>query len=162
MTGFADPRDCPYVGLDPFEKAYERFYFGREQDSRVIADQSCHDRSLSCMDQAGSARARFSMSACPPPCVAAAKWTIVTLRDWQDPNAIEQRAIEALRTALPGGMKNSQRHTRFPRQVVGALHATGQPLLLILDQFEEYFLYRTESQLDVERALGALIRTAEP
>ena len=38
MTGAADPQDCPYVGLDPFDKAYEDFFFGRKRDSRVLAD----------------------------------------------------------------------------------------------------------------------------
>ena len=157
MTGFADPRDCPYVGLDPFEKAYERFYFGREQDSRVIADHVASRLITVLYGPSGVGKSSILNVGLPAALRRRGKWTIVTLRDWQDPNAIEQRAVEALRTALPGGMKNSQRHTRFPRQVVGALHATGQPLLLILDQFEEYFLYRDESLLDAEKALGALI-----
>ena len=44
MTDRADPQDCPYVGLDPFEKTYEEFFFGREQDSRVLADHVMYRR----------------------------------------------------------------------------------------------------------------------
>jgi hypothetical protein len=87
---------------------------------------------------------------------------IAMLRDWQDPNAVEQHAIEALHATIPAGIKNSQGHARFLRQVVGALRATRQPLLLILDQFEEYFLYRTENLLSsMEEALGALLARRE-
>ena len=157
MTGLADPRDCPYVGLDPFEKAYERFYFGREQDSRVIADHVA-SRSITVLyGPSGVGKSSVLNVGLPTALRRRAPWTIVTLRDWQDPEAIERHAVEALRAALPDGVKNSQRHTRFPRQVVGALRATKQPLLLILDQFEEYFLYPSESHRDAERALGALI-----
>lgn len=38
MTAGDEPQDCPYVGLEPFDKAHEQYFFGRRQDSRIIAD----------------------------------------------------------------------------------------------------------------------------
>ncbi len=158
MTGIPDPRDCPYVGLDPFEKAYERFFFGREQDSRVIADHVVSRPITVLYGASGVGKSSVLNVGLPAALRRRAPWMIATLRDWQDPDAVEQHAIEALQAALPAGIKNSQGHARFPRQVVGALRATGQPLLLILDQFEEYFLYRTEGLLNsAEKALSELI-----
>ena len=158
MTGVSDPRDCPYVGLDPFEKAYERFFFGREQDSRVIADHVVSRQITVLYGASGVGKSSVLNVGLSAALRRRALWMIATLRDWQDPDAVEQHAIEALQAVLPAGIKNSQGHARFPRQVVGALRATGQPLLLILDQFEEYFLYRTERLLNsAEKALSELL-----
>lgn len=157
MTGLADPRACPYVGLDPFEKAYEPFFFGREQDSRVIADHVVSRAITVLYGPSGVGKSSVLNVGLPAALRRRAPWTVVTLRDWQDPNAIEQRAIEALQAALPTGKQNSHSRSRFARQVVGVLRTTKQPLVLILDQFEEYFLYRTENLLEVEKALGALL-----
>jgi hypothetical protein len=157
LTGPDDPRDCPYVGLDPFEKVYEPFFFGREQDSRVIADH-VESRSITVLyGPSGVGKSSVMNVGLPAAFRRRAPWMIVTLRDWQDPNTIERRAIGALQAALPVGITNCHGHARFPRYLVGALRAARQPLLLILDQFEEYFLYRTENLLDAERALGALL-----
>ena len=38
MIAKLDPRECPYVGLEPFEAAHARYFFGRRQDSHVLAD----------------------------------------------------------------------------------------------------------------------------
>ena len=157
MTDATDPRDCPYVGLDPFEKAYEPFFFGREQDSRIIADHVVSRPITVLYGPSGVGKSSVLNVGLPAALRRRASWMIVTLRDWQDPNAIEQHAAEALQAALPAGTKNSQRHARFPRQVIGALRATGRPLLLILDQFEEYFLYPSEKLRVAEKALGALL-----
>jgi hypothetical protein len=140
LSGLADPRDCPYVGLDPFEKAYERFFFGRERDSRVIADHVVSRPITVLYGPSGVGKSSVLNVGLPHALRDRAAWIIATLRDWQDPNAIEQRAIEA------------------PRQVPALLRATKRPLLLILDQFEEYFLYRTDNRLTLaEKTLGELL-----
>jgi hypothetical protein len=158
LNGALDPRDCPYVGLDPFEKSYEQFFFGRKQDSEVIVDHVFSRRITVLYGPSGVGKSSVLNVGVAAALRRPAPWMIVALREWQDPNTIEQRAIEALKAALPAGIKNSQGHARFPRQVVGALRAAGQPLLVILDQFEEYFHYRAEDQLTaVERALATLL-----
>jgi ABC-type phosphate transport system ATPase subunit len=34
----ADPKECPYVGLDPFDTAHADYFFGRRRESKIIAD----------------------------------------------------------------------------------------------------------------------------
>jgi len=159
LTNVSDPRDCPYVGLDPFEKAYEPFFFGREQDSRVIADHIV-SRPITVL-YGPSGVGKTSVLNVGVPAVLQLRrgpaWLIATLRDWQDPNAIERLAIKAFRAALPAGSKDSEGRGGF-RRLISAMRATRQPLLLILDQFEEYFLYRSKDDLTpAEKALGALL-----
>lgn len=158
MAELLDPRDCPYVGLDPFVPAYERFFFGREQDSRVIADHVASRPITVLYGASGVGKSSVLNVGLPAALRRRAPWMIVTLRDWQDPDAIEQRAIEALEEAIPASVVRRSIHGRFPRRVVGALRASGLPLLLIFDQFEEYFLYRGGTLLtSVEKAMGVLL-----
>jgi hypothetical protein len=84
---------------------------------------------------------------------------IATLRYWHDPDAIEHLAIEALEAALPADIKRTRpRRARFPAQAVAAMKRTNLPLLLVLDQFEEYFLYRTKhSQAEIEQPMAELL-----
>jgi hypothetical protein len=96
LTDRADPQDCPYVGLDPFEKTYEEFFFGREQDSRVLADHVMSRRVTVLYGPSGVGKSSVLNVGLPRELNERSLWTIITLRDWQDPSTIEQRAIDAL------------------------------------------------------------------
>ena len=41
MNTLSDPRECPYVGLDPFEISHTDYFFGRSRDSKIIVDHVC-------------------------------------------------------------------------------------------------------------------------
>jgi tetratricopeptide (TPR) repeat protein len=160
LTGAADPQDCPYVGLDPFDKAYEDFFFGRERDSRVLADHVLSRQVTVLYGPSGVGKSSVinvglskELKNRRSPCI------VVTLRAWQDTRAIEQNAIDALRNALPASLpKKGHLHGSFARQALVARRATKWPLLLILDQFEEYFLYRTDPLCSlIERGVTDLL-----
>jgi hypothetical protein len=163
LTGGADPRDCPYVGLDPFEKGYERFFFGREGDSLVIADHVSSRPITVLFGPSGVGKSSVLNVGLPAALCRRRPWVIVTLREWQESSAIGQSAFAALRAMLPVTGKISQRRARSPSRVLDALRATKRPLLLILDQFEEYFLYRNNKAAVTsgEEALGALLSTSD-
>ena len=89
-------------------------------------------------------------------------WIIVPYRDWHDQDRIEVRVIGALwraiRAALLDNANTPLTHAWSPSQLDAALKATKSPLLLILDQFEEYFLYQTRSAITpAEIAFGELL-----
>lgn len=159
MTDRADPQDCPYVGLDPFEKTYEEFFFGREQDSRVLADCVMSRRVTVLYGPSGVGKSSVLNVGLPREMNERSLWTIVTLRDWQDPGAIEQRAIDALQGALPVDLtQNDALRGDFSEQALAAQQKTKRSLLMILDQFEEYFLYQGDrTRSPVERGISALL-----
>jgi hypothetical protein len=161
LTGPADPRKCPYVGLDPFVPAYERFFFGREQESRVVADHVASRPITVLYGPSGVGKSSVLNVGLPAALRRRRRpWMIVTLRDWQDPNTIEETAIDALEAALPAARKIRLKGVRSPLRLVAAVRAAKRPLLLILDQFEEYFLYRSETLLArAEQELGKLLAT---
>jgi hypothetical protein len=159
LTSLADPRDCPYVGLDPFQKAYEPFFFGREFDSRVIADHVISRPITVLYGPSGVGKSSILNVGLPSALRRSEPWMIATLRDWQDPDAIEQHAIKALAAALPADIRKTRPwRTPFPAQAIAAMKWTNRPPLLVFDQFEEYFLYRTESsKAAIERPMADLL-----
>jgi hypothetical protein len=147
LANRADPQDCPYVGLDPFEKTYEEFFFGREQDSRVLADHVMSRRVTVLYGPSGVGKSSVLNVGLPRELNERSLWNIMMLRDWQDPSTIEQRAIDALRGVLtPDLAQNRDLRGSFAQLALAAQQATKRSLLLILDQFEEYFLYQSDSQ----------------
>jgi hypothetical protein len=159
LTDRADPQDCPYVGLDPFEKTYEDFFFGREQDSRVLADHVMSRRVTVLYGPSGVGKSSVLNVGLPRELNERSLWTIITLRDWQDPGTIEQRAIDALRGALtPDLAKSSDPSAGFAQLALAAQQATKRSLLLVLDQFEEYFLYQSDRiRSPAERGISELL-----
>jgi hypothetical protein len=150
LTAGFDPRDCPYIGLDPFNRAYEPFFFGRDQDSRVIADHVLTRPITVLYGPSGVGKSSVLNVGLPAALSRQKPWIIVTLRDWQDPTTLEARAEDAIRAALPENLRN--------RDLVRGLPKAKRPLLVILDQFEEYFLYRTgEVVTSAEQALSGLL-----
>ena len=163
MTDRADPQDCPYVGLDPFEKTYEEFFFGREQDSRVLADHVMYRRVTVLYGPSGVGKSSVLNVGLPRELNDRSLWTIITLRDWQDPSTIEQRAIDALRGALTPDLANSRDLSGgFARLALEAQQATKRSLLLVLDQFEEYFLYSSDRMRSpAQRGISELLARRE-
>jgi tetratricopeptide (TPR) repeat protein len=159
LTDRADPQDCPYVGLDPFEKTYEKFFFGREQDSRVLADHVMYRRVTVLYGPSGVGKSSVLNVGLPRELNERSLWTIMTLRDWQDPSTIEQRAIGALRGALtPDAVNSSDLSGGLAQLALEAQQATKRSLLLVLDQFEEYFLYQSNRMRSpAERGISELL-----
>jgi tetratricopeptide (TPR) repeat protein len=159
LTERADPQDCPYVGLDPFEKTYEEFFFGREQDSRVLADHVMYRRVTVLYGPSGVGKSSVLNVGLPRELNERSLWTIMTLRDWQDPSTIEQRAIGALRGALtPDAVNSSDLSGGLAQLALEAQQATKRSLLLVLDQFEEYFLYQSNRMRSpAERGISELL-----
>jgi O-acetyl-ADP-ribose deacetylase (regulator of RNase III) len=169
----SDPRLCPYVGLEPFEKAHEDYFFGRQLDSKVLADH-VGSRPITVLYGASGVGksslinvglpAALSKTVKPLPeggdqTDAPPNWIIVSLREWQNPQRLTQTFIEAVIQAIsvdhrpPPGVRGYVTLSA----VSEAIHNTRQPVLLIFDQFEEYFLYREpEATREFESYIGAL------
>ncbi len=135
--------DCPYVGLDPFTGRHARYFFGRVLDSAVIAD-SVLARAITVLYGASGVGKSSVLNVGLPAALKeqGVEATFLTGRNWHDP------------TGLLGWLDDAAKAARDTPERL---------FVVILDQFEEYFLYRSESAGEAfEQALSGLLTRASP
>jgi len=138
VSGQIPDPECPYVGLAPFEAAHADYFFGRTLDSTVLADNVLARRITVLYGASGVGKSSVLNVGLPTALselgVAA---RIVSRREWHEPGR------------LAGWLDGA----------IDAARATPvQPLIVILDQFEEYFLYADAEQIkDFARSLAAVV-----
>ena len=158
MSAPDDPRQSPYVGLDPFESAHADYFFGRRRESKIIADHVLARPVTVLFGASGVGKSSILNVGLPAalrqiadadreeaepgePDIETAvsegvdgDFVVRRLRDWQDPDKAEQLIT------------------------TWAAETTGRPVLIIFDQFEEYFQYRDRNRMSaLDGALGKLI-----
>jgi hypothetical protein len=107
------PIECPYVGLDSFEAAHAAYFFGRNQESKIIADHVLARpvtvlygasgvgkssiinvglpaalKQIAETWRAARARRRREGDAEAGGGTAVDNWLILRLRQWQDPDQL--------------------------------------------------------------------------
>ena len=151
----APPRsDSPYPGLVPYEDADAPFFFGREQERGIIAANLEASRFTLLYGESGvgkssvlragvvhdirrQARHRLAEGASP-------EYVVVEFASWRDdPIAGLDRAIATSveRTVAEPTPERPPSTRRLDRLLGHWTEQLDAELLLILDQFEEYFLY---------------------
>ena len=143
-------RDCPYAGLMPFTEEQADFFFGREAEREIITANLMASRltllygpsgvGKSSVLNAGVAhhlRAEQTRTTNGRP-----EFGIVIFRTWRDDPLIglEQAIGKEIGRAVAG--------RTFTDRLVNATEAVAGDLLIILDQFEEYFLYHATADGD--------------
>jgi hypothetical protein len=130
--------DCAYVGLDPFTRRDARYFFGRALDSRVIADNVLTRPITVLYGRNGVGKSSVlnaGLSAALARLGVRAK--LVIYERWH----MAFTLVTWLDAAVRAARRNPER-----------------PMIMILDQFEEYLLYRTAVVGDAfELALAALV-----
>jgi NTE family protein len=158
VNALADPEDCPYVGLDSFETAHRNYFFGRSQDSQIIADHVCARPVTILYGPSGVGKSSILNVGLPAALALKRAWMIALLRDWGDPDSLERLAIEAVLGALPSPPHRAVHRLALAPLIAWATRTTGRGLVLVFDQFEEYFLYRDRNRMrDLEVAMGDLV-----
>jgi O-acetyl-ADP-ribose deacetylase (regulator of RNase III) len=170
VTADSDPRECPYVGLEPFEPAHAEYFFGRQLDSRVLGDHVSARPITVLYGASGVGKSSLINVGLPAALAKSAvqpqdgentgdtqRWTIICLRNWQNPAALGQLLIEAVNSAVPIQHRLTTGTSRPTSAAAQVIRTTKQPFLLILDQFEEYFLYGdSDAKREFESGLGTL------
>lgn len=138
MSAEASELDCPYVGLAPFEAAHADYFFGRTLDSSVLADNVLA-RSITVLYGASGVGKSSVLNVGLPKALRTLgiPAQIVSRREWHEPNTV---------TLWLEGAANRNEGT------------PERPLIIVLDQFEEFFLYFDTRQIkDFGKALAAII-----
>lgn len=180
---------CPYVGLQPYAESHRDYFFGRERDIRIIANNLLASPLTVLYGASGVGKSSVLLAGVIPAMRAKPRIAVVTFREWQRPDLLAALRLECAAAAMDVTFARSQGHT-LVRQPVGSaapeapsaeergrleaardasgaqdeltlpgdvardggLDETLQQLaaavngrvLVIFDQFEEYFLYHPE------------------
>lgn len=143
---------CPYRGLVPYFEDDADYFFGRKSDTEIIVANSLTTRitlfygasgvGKSSVLHAGvvrelQQRARRNLAE-----GGSAEAIVIPFSSWRDdPSAgLQQRLEEIMRKLLPGEPPPAARSLR--ESLRGWSELANSDLILLLDQFEEYFLYR--------------------
>lgn len=152
MAAASLPRS-PYKGLMPYDEGDARFFFGRDTERDIIIANLTAARltllygasgvGKSSVLRAGvvhdlQAEARANLAQ-----VGAPELAVVYFNSWRDdPLRGLLAAVEAaVRDTLSGYTVQPPAATNFVDALAGWSDVVEGPLLIVLDQFEEYFLY---------------------
>jgi WD40 repeat protein len=153
QTTAAKPRDCPYVGLDYYREDSGAWFFGREADGdKIITNLLAARLTLlhaesgvgkSSLLRAGVAWRLSRLARAERPSGDVVDLPVV-FNSWKDDPVKELVGAirEATKPFLDGRPVPDLPCEQLDAAIEAAAYAVDANLLVILDQFEEYFLYR--------------------
>jgi WD40 repeat protein len=154
-TGSVEHRDNPYFGLDYYEEKYGAWFFGRETErSKIITNLRAARLTLlhaesgvgkSSLLRAGVAWRMRRLADDSLARRGTARSVPIVFSSWKDDPVPE--LVGGIRTAikpyLAGRPEPELPTDRLDTAIEAASDAVNASLLIMLDQFEEYFLYRS-------------------
>lgn len=168
----------PYVGLRPFSERDAVLFFGREQQVRDLLDKlEGHQRFIAVIGASGTGKSSLVRAGVVPALhrgeltSAGHSWNVCTFTPGDAPLSNLAHALTELPTwldsdnradavaSLSASMASSPLAlTELYRQEPAAFG--GQALLLVVDQFEEIFLYRQKNVDEAESFVNLLLRSS--
>jgi WD40 repeat protein len=139
---------CPYVGLQPYTEEHRDYFFGRERDSRIISSNLYASHLTVLYGASGVGKSSILLAGVVPRLRAAARTAVVVFREWQRDDFIVALKSECVRAVELAAKKPLALNPELPLDdlLCVAAEAFGGTIHILLDQFEEYFLYHPESQ----------------
>jgi len=148
MTATSTRIDCPYVGLRPFEEEHRSYFFGRERDQRLIIANLLAAPLTILYGASGVGKSSVLMAGVIPQLHRDRPRTpVILFRDWARPDYAEALAARCVEAAWATAVNQPKPSPSLPldeilRECGEAAKAT---VLVVFDQFEEYFLYNPKT-----------------
>ena len=166
---------CPYVGLEPFATRQAHLFFGRERETRMVVNNLFASRLTLLYGPSGVGKSSLLRAGVMARLAREAvegerpEHVVVYLNRWQDDvrthfrEAVESAVCEALPEAeMPSAVVSSEGTSQMAAWLGAICEEQGIDLLLLFDQFEEFFLYHPEDDTAGKafaRELAAAVRT---
>lgn len=141
---------CPYVGLQPYTEAERDYFFGRERDERVIVSNLYAAPLTVLYGASGVGKSSVLLAGVVPRLRATPRTGVVVFREWQDVtffHALKAACIAAAEKAY-GKALSLDANLQFDELLAQASQILNGSVVILLDQFEEYFFYHPESRGD--------------
>lgn len=142
---------CPYVGLQPYNEDDQDYFFGRERDSRVISSNLYAAYLTVLYGASGVGKTSVLRAGVFPRLRTSPRTAVVIFDTWADQNllnTLKAKCLEAIAATIGGGEPQLDLSLPLDELLSSAIQAFDVTLLIILDQFEEYFLYHPETEKD--------------
>jgi hypothetical protein len=139
---------CPYVGLQPYTEADIDYFFGRERDQRIIAANLSTAPLTILYGGSGVGKSSVLLAGVVPYLRARPRTAVAVFRNWQGATFVDSLKSECGESVERVLQKPLSIDPRLPLDefLDVAVEALQGTLLIIFDQFEEYFLYHPESE----------------
>jgi hypothetical protein len=134
----------PYKGLDHYAEQDASFFFGREVECDLVAANLLAARLTLLYGQSGVGKSSLLDAGVVPRLREEPGLAVVVFRSWGgDP-------IAGLCAAIWGaaGLERPAGESSLAKTIAACTERPGRDLVVILDQFEEYFLYRRREDGD--------------
>jgi hypothetical protein len=154
MTDERPKRTAPYVGLEPFDEQDQAFFFGRDAEAAALADEILANPVTILFAPSGAGKSSLLRARIIPD-MRKLEAVVVYVSQWLSPPvaAVRGAVAKAIGPAIAGDGE---------RNLLELAHAlrkeTGQGLVLVLDQFEQFFLHHADQMNPFGAELAALAR----
>ena len=126
----------PWVGLRPYTAEERAYFHGRERDVRILAANLRARRLTVVYGSTGAGKSSILLAGVVP--TLREKRPVLVFRDWQSDSFLEE--LKQLCLDLAREHRQELDPTQPLDELLGAAaRVAGEPVLVVLDQFEEYF-----------------------
>ncbi len=158
MTGALTYTLEPFPGLRPFEPEHSALFFGREEQTDELLRRLERTRFLAVVGDSGSGKSSLVRAGLIPAlqrgymAEAGSRWQIALFRPGDDPVGNLARALHRSGKSGDGTPDAAQLQGILERNSMGLVQAAAATLppktnlLVVVDQFEEIFRYKRETQ----------------
>jgi WD40 repeat protein len=139
----ADANFCPYVGLQPFKEEDRAYFFGREREIRLVGANLYAAKLTVLYGESGVGKSSVLMAGVVPELRQKPRTAVMIFREWQRPDALSilKASIAHAADEAAGKPLGLDASTPLDDLLAAAGKAIGGTTLVLMDQFEEYFLY---------------------
>lgn len=155
VVGAARPAFSPYPGLAPFSTDEKSYFFGREEESRILKANLFASQFTVIHGPSGVGKSSLLNAGLLPRIDEQDDVLAVVFRQWLgNPAKQLQKAIRRRARQVDDGWESDTKD--LLETCRHAAERTSRYVMLILDQFEEYFLYNRPGS-PFEQSLAALL-----
>lgn len=154
---------CPYVGLAPFLEEHQDYYFGRELDAATLADNVVAAPLTVLYGSSGTGKTSLINVGLPRAIEGLHRNVqLITFRNWQSEDFLAL-LITKIIDANAGDVASEHNSENLYEALLRKAHESEKLIVLVLDQFEEYFVYEHDRDVvaRLESELAKAIRDRE-
>jgi WD40 repeat protein len=142
VTGLAGAPavESPYKGLARYEEADAAYFFGREAEADLVVANVLASRLTLLFGDSGVGKSSLLHAGVAPRLRRTDDIVLVLFSDWRGDAAAS--LVAALRAEC--GLDGTPTDTRLAATIAECAEHSGRDVVVVLDQFEEYFVYHPD------------------